>query len=154
MDITQGFFTAFLVYVLIMLMVALTMISAFLMLTVAPFPHGPGGWTGGASLSARAATPPAALATRALSREAGTPVPDFTVARASPTAIAVWGRGVRPAARATPPSSCTHRIELPVPSVGLAPRRSDARLPALVAAVEDCFLAWAGPSSQTGLGGG
>ncbi len=152
--ITQGSFPAVLVFVLIMLVVALTMVAVLLMMIFASFPRGPGGWTGGASSSARTATPPAALATRASSREAGTLVPDCTGARTSRVAIADWGRGVRPAARATSPSSCTRCIERSMPSAEPTPWRCDARLSALVAAVVNCYLAWAGPSSQTGLGGG
>jgi hypothetical protein len=146
----QGSFPVVLVYALIMLVAALMLVAVLLVLFIAPFPPGPGGRTGGASSPARAAAPPAALVTRASSREAGTSVPHCTGARTSPTAIAVWGRGILPAARATPSSSCTRSVERSRPRVELTPWKCDARLSALVAAVVNCYLAWAGPSSQRG----
>ncbi len=145
---TLGSFPVSLVYALIMLMVVLTVVAMVLVMFIAPTPHGPGGWAGGASSPARTAAPPAASATRALCHEAGTSVPNCTGARTSPMAIADWGRGGQPAARAT--SSHTRCVEQSMPRAEPVPWRCDARLSALVAAVADCFLAWAEASSQTG----
>ncbi len=52
-------------------------------LSLAPFHHCPVGLTGGASSAARTATPPAAMATRAIGHGAGTPGHQCTATRSS-----------------------------------------------------------------------
>ncbi len=111
----------------------------------------PVGLAGVASSAARAAARPAAVAA-AIGHSAGASDGKCTGTQASSRALADFGRWAFPSDLAM--SLDPRRTRRPLPRAPILPRRREARLPALLAAVVDWFLAWAEASSQTGGGGG
>ncbi len=148
---TLGSFCDFLVLAFLALEPVAATASLLLMFHLARSHPSPVGVAGGAPSAARAAARPAAVAA-AIGFSAGASDSKCTGTLASSWTIADYGRWILPSAREM--SLVPRRARRPPLRAPILPRRREARLPALLAAVADCFLAWAEASSRKGGGGG